>query len=72
MTNKIDMVESLKAQCDQLKRLLDAKIWISETPKPTLEEMTAQVSELKSLIAQLEELIQQHRHDASRDHGSPT
>lgn len=61
MIDKIDIVESLKAQCDQLKRLLDAKVWVSETPKPTREEMTAQVEQLKSLIAQLEELIQQRR-----------
>jgi hypothetical protein len=61
MTDKVDIVESLKAQCDQLRRLLDAKIWVSEAPKATAEEMAAQVAQLKSLTAQLDQLIQKHR-----------
>jgi flagellar biosynthesis/type III secretory pathway chaperone len=61
MTDNIDIVDTLIAQVQQLKRLLNHEIWVSQRPKPTREEITAQVGHLKSLITQLEESIQQRR-----------
>lgn len=51
----VDLVGALKQQQAQLKRLLDAKIWISNAPKATRDEMSAQIAQIKSLIQQLEE-----------------
>jgi hypothetical protein len=55
---KINMVDALRGQQEQLKRLIAQKIWISDAPKATLSEMEAQVGELKRLLAQLEKDIQ--------------
>jgi hypothetical protein len=39
----INIIGALKVQQDQLKRLLDQKMWISATPKATLDEMEDQI-----------------------------
>jgi len=57
----INIIGALKAQQDQLKRLLDQKIWISATPKATLDEMEDQIRSTKSLISDLEVIIKQQR-----------
>jgi hypothetical protein len=57
----IDLVESLKQQQAQLERLLEAKVWISDAPKPTVEEMNVQVAQIKFLIQELDDLIQTRR-----------
>jgi hypothetical protein len=57
----INIIGALKVQQDQLKRLLDQKMWISATPKATLDEMEDQIRGTKSLIADLEEIIKQQR-----------
>jgi hypothetical protein len=54
---QIDILEALKQQQAQLKRLLDAKVWISNAPKATIEEMNGQIAQIKSLIQELEDLI---------------
>jgi hypothetical protein len=54
----INMVDALRGQQEQLKRLLTQKMWISDAPKATLSEIEAQVSELKRLLTQLESDIQ--------------
>jgi hypothetical protein len=54
----INIVDALRGQQEQLKRLLMQKMWISDAPKATLSEIEAQVSELKRLLAQLESDIQ--------------
>ena len=54
----INMVDALRGQQDQLKRLIAQKILISNAPKATLAEMEAQISELHRLLAQLETDIQ--------------
>jgi len=54
----INVVDALRGQQDQLKRLIAQKIWISDAPKATLSEIQAQVRELKRLLAQLETDIQ--------------
>ncbi len=50
----INIVDALRGQHEQLKRLLAQPVWISDAPKATLAEMKAQVSEIKRLLAELE------------------
>jgi hypothetical protein len=57
----IDLVEALKEQRARLERLLQAEVWISDAPKATIEEMNVQVSQIKSLIQDLDSLIQARR-----------
>jgi hypothetical protein len=54
----INVVDALRGQQDQLKRLIAQKMWISEAPKAELSEIEAQVRELHRLLAQLETDIQ--------------
>lgn len=54
----INVVDALRGQQDQLKRLIAQKMWISNAPKATLSEIEAQVRELKRLLVQLETDIQ--------------
>ena len=54
----INMIDALRGQQEQLKRLLMQKIWISDAPKATLSEIEAQINELKRLLAELESDIQ--------------
>jgi hypothetical protein len=61
MAAPINLIGSLKAQQDQLRRLLDQKMWISATPKATLDEMEDQIRTTKSLISDLEAIIKQQR-----------
>jgi hypothetical protein len=56
-----DLLAALKKQREQFERLLEKKIWISEAPKATVEEMNGQVAKLKSLIEELDALIQARR-----------
>jgi hypothetical protein len=61
MAAPINLIGSLKAQQDQLRRLLDRNMWISATPKTTLDEMEDQIHATKSLISDLETIINQQR-----------
>jgi hypothetical protein len=61
MTETVNFIGVLKAQQDQLKRLLDMKLWVTATPKATLDEMDAQLCDTKALIADLENLIKRQR-----------
>jgi hypothetical protein len=54
----INIVDALRGQEAQLRRLLAQKILISEAPKPQLSEIEAQVMELKRLLNELERVIQ--------------
>jgi hypothetical protein len=54
----INIIDALRGQQEQLKRLLAQPVWISDAPKAKLSEMEAQVSEVKRLLAALERLIQ--------------
>jgi len=58
---KVDLLEALKEQRAQLERVLKAKVWISDAPKAAVEEMNAQVAQIKTLIQELDELIQAKR-----------
>jgi replicative DNA helicase len=57
----VDLLEALKQQRARLERLLESKIWISDAPKATIEEMNAQVAQIKSLIQEIDDLIQARR-----------
>jgi hypothetical protein len=54
----INIIDALKGQQAQLKRLLAQKMWISNAPKAALAEMDAQVAQIKALLAELEKNIQ--------------
>ena len=54
----ISIVNALRGQQEQLKRLIAQKTWISDAPKRALSEIEAQLVELKRLIGQLESDIQ--------------
>ena len=54
----INIVDALRGQQEQLKRLIAQKMLISEQPKATLSEIDAQIGELQRLLAQLESDIQ--------------
>jgi hypothetical protein len=54
----INVIDALRGQQEQLKRLLMQKMWISDAPKATLSEIEVQINELKRLLAQLESDIQ--------------
>jgi hypothetical protein len=56
----INIIDALRGQEAQLRRLLAQKILISEAPKPQLSEIEAQVTELKRLLNELEKVIQGH------------
>jgi hypothetical protein len=55
---RINMVDALRGQQEQLKRLIAQKMLITAAPKATLAEMEAQIGELKRLLAELENHIQ--------------
>jgi hypothetical protein len=54
----INIIDALRGQEAQLRRLLAQKVLISEAPKPQLSEIEAQVVELKRLLNELEKVIQ--------------
>jgi hypothetical protein len=54
----INIIDGLRGQQAQLKRLLAQKVWISDAPTPELSEIEAQVIEVKRLLAELEKNIQ--------------
>ena len=53
----INIIDALRGQQAQLKRLLAQKVWISDAPRPELSEIEAQVIEVKRLLAELEKNI---------------
>jgi hypothetical protein len=60
----INIIDALRGQQEQLKRLVAQPVWISRAPKAALSEMEAQVTELRRLLTQLEKMIQNRlRHD---------
>ena len=61
MAETVNFIGVLKAQQDQLRRLLDMKLWVTATPRATLDEMDAELCDTKALIADLENLIKRQR-----------
>jgi hypothetical protein len=59
----INIVDALRGQQEQLKRLVAQPVWISKAPRSSLSEMEAQVTELRRLLTELEKIIRdQIRH----------
>jgi hypothetical protein len=59
----INIVDALRGQQEQLKRLVAQPVWISKAQRSTLSELEAQVTELRRLFTELEKVIQdQLRH----------
>jgi hypothetical protein len=54
---KINIIDALRGQEAQLRRLLAQNKLIRETPRPQLSEIEAQVTELKRLLNELERII---------------
>ena len=54
----INIIDALRGQEAQLRRLLAQKGLISEATRPQLSEIEAQVMELKRLLNELEKVIQ--------------
>ena len=54
----INIIDALRGQEAQLRRLLAQKVLISEAPRSQLSEIEAQVTELKRLLNELEKVIQ--------------
>jgi hypothetical protein len=54
----INIVDALRGQQEQMKRLVAQPVWISKASKRTLSEMEAQVTELRRLLVELEKIIQ--------------
>jgi paraquat-inducible protein B len=52
--DRVNIVDALRGQQEQLNRLIAQKMWISDAPKATLSEIKAQLGELKRLLTQLE------------------
>ena len=54
----INLIDALRGQQEQLKRLLAQKALISDAPRIDLSEIEAQVIEIKRLLAEFEKVIQ--------------
>jgi len=54
---RVNMVDALRGQQEQLQRLLAQKVLISGASKATLSQMEAQVMELQRLLTALEMAI---------------
>jgi hypothetical protein len=54
----INIIDALRGQQEQLKRLLAQKVLIRNAPRPDLSEREAQVIEIKRLLAEFEKAIQ--------------
>ena len=54
----INIIDALRGQQEQLKRLLAQKELISHAPRINLSEIEAQVIEIKRLLAEFEQVIQ--------------
>jgi regulator of protease activity HflC (stomatin/prohibitin superfamily) len=50
----INIVDALRGQQEQLKRLVAQPVWISKAPRRALSEIEAQVTELRRLLGELE------------------
>jgi Mg2+ and Co2+ transporter CorA len=57
----VSIIDALRGQQAQLRRLLAQKVLIKEATKPDLYEIEAQVIELKRLLSELEAVIQGHQ-----------
>jgi hypothetical protein len=56
----ISVTDALRGQQEQLRRLIAQQNWLRGAPQATLAEVSAQISELKRLLNELEAEINQH------------
>jgi gas vesicle protein len=54
----INIIDGLKGQHAQLRRLLAQRMWINEASKATLAELENQIAQIKTVLLELEEDIQ--------------
>jgi hypothetical protein len=54
----INIIDALRGQQEQLKRLVAQKVLISDAPRIELSKIEAQVIEIKRLLAEFEKVIQ--------------
>jgi hypothetical protein len=57
LPDKVNLIAALRDQQFQLQRLLENQLWVSETPKVTLEEMEAQIKTKKRILSDTEAVI---------------
>ena len=57
MPDKVNLIAALRDQQFQLQRLLEKQLWVSETPKATLEEMEDQIKTNKRILSDIEAVI---------------
>lgn len=57
----VSIIDALRGQQAQLRRLLAQKVLIEEATKPDLHEIEAQIIELKRLLSELEVVILGHQ-----------
>ena len=57
MPDKVNLIAALRDQQFQLQRLLEKQLWVSETPKATLEEMEDQIKTNKRILSDIEAII---------------
>jgi hypothetical protein len=57
LPDKVNLIAALRDQQFQLQRLLEMQLWVSATPKATLEAIEAQILATKGVLAELEQLI---------------
>jgi hypothetical protein len=62
----INILDALRGQQAQLRRLITQKALINDAPESALLDMQAQVTELQRLLAELEEVIQEQVQRASK------
>ena len=55
--SSINIVDGLKGQHVQLRRLLAQQSWIARASKDTLSEIDTQLTQIKSVVAELERVI---------------
>jgi hypothetical protein len=67
--DRVNIVDALRGQQEQLKRLIAQKIWIRDAQTATLSEIDAQLSELKRLLAQLQSAVQDQLKKGNYDLG---
>jgi hypothetical protein len=57
LPEKVNLIVALRDQQFQLQRLLEKQLWVSGTPKATLEEIETQIKTTKRVLSDLEAII---------------
>jgi hypothetical protein len=57
MPEQENLLEALRDQQFHFGRLLEKQLWLTETPKPGLDEIAAQLNATKRVLSDLEAVI---------------